>query len=416
MSTPQTTRESLIAEFTALVEGSPEVDRHDLFARLRRHVPIFHSSRLDAWVMTRYEDVKTVLSNDSLFQPPQQGAGASPFGRSFMQMSGREHSKKVGIVAREMRTQRAMRERLSEVVLQIAKSQATSLVMGEPMDLRERYATWVPLLAITALTDLPDAARFRDWYRTIVAGGSSSITNPGARDAAFRAREEVRAFLEPIIEARRLKPGNDLLSDLVTADYDGEPIPHEEIVSNIIFLLAAGVETTERVLTSVLRHVALDAEEWAWLKANYTDPEALSAFCAEALRVFPPVSANVRTALQDLEIAGIKIKAGEKAVALSVSGNHDENHFANPTHFDHNRFMGSSERQFTADGDILSFGDGTHHCVGSRLAKVEMAHALTEFLDRVARIEPVGNLPVGEGFIFHSPPRLPVILHPEELI
>jgi cytochrome P450 len=98
-----------------------------------------------------------------------------------------------------------------------------------------------------------------------------------------------------------------------------------------------------------------------------------------------------------------------------VSGNHDENHFANPTHFDHNRFMGSSERQFTAGGDILSFGDGTHHCVGSRLAKVEMAHALTEFLDRVARIEPVGNLPVGEGFIFHSPPRLPVILHPEKL-
>lgn len=78
MSTQQATRESLIAEFTAMVEGSPEVDRHDLFARLRRHMPIFHSSRLDAWVMTRYEDVKTVLSNDSLFQPLQQGAGASP--------------------------------------------------------------------------------------------------------------------------------------------------------------------------------------------------------------------------------------------------------------------------------------------------------------------------------------------------
>ena len=411
MATQTAANEHLIAEFNALVEGNPALDRHAIFARLRHSVPIFHSQRLDAWVVSRYADVKTVLSSDTQFQPPQQGAGASPFGRSFMQMSGREHSKKVGIVARDMRTQRAMRERLSEVVLQIAQNQALSLVMGEPLDLRERYATWVPLLAITALTDLPDAARFRDWYRTIVAGGSSSITNPGARDAAFKAREEVRAFLEPIIEARRLKPGNDLLSDLVTAEYEGAPIPHEEIVSNIIFLLAAGVETTERVLTSVLRHVALDTDEWAWLKANYTDPEALSAFCAEALRVFPPVSANVRTALQDVEMAGMTIKLGEKVVALSVSANHDEHHFANPTVFDHGRFMGSSERQFTAGGDILSFGDGTHHCVGSRLAKVEMAHALTEFLDRVARIEPVGDLPRGEGFIFHSPPKLPVILH-----
>ena len=406
------TEPALTAEFAALVDGNPRVDRHEVFARLRQDLPIFRSERLDAWVVSRYADVRTVLSSDSQFQPPQVGAGASAFGRSFMQMSGREHSKKVGIVAREIRTQRSMRERLNDVVLEIARNQAAALPIGEPTDLRERYATWVPLLAITALTDLPEAARFRDWYRTIVAGGSSSITNPGAREAAFKAREEVRMFLEPIIEQRRQKPGKDLLSDLVTADYEGQPIPHEEIVSNIIFLLAAGVETTERVLTSVLRHVALDVAQWEWLKTHYEDAESLSAFCAEALRVYPPVSANVRTALQEVDIAGVKIRPGEKVVALSVSGNYDEGHFPDARRFDHNRFMGSSDRQFTAGGDILSFGDGTHHCVGSRLAKVEMAHALTEFLNRVARIEPVGTLPPGEGFIFHSPPKLPVILHP----
>ena len=315
-------------------------------------------------------------------------------------------------MAREIRTQRSLRERLNDVVLEIARNQAAALPIGEPIDLREQYATWVPLLAITALTGLPEAARFRDWYATIVTGGSASITNPGAREAAFQAREEVRVFLEPIIEQRRLKPGNDLLSDLVTADYEGQPLPHEEIVSNVIFLLAAGVETTERVLTSVLRHVALDPAEWDWLKAHYADAESLSAFCAEALRVYPPVCAQVRTALQDVDIAGVTIKAGDKVVALSVSGNYDEGHFADAKRFDHERFMGTSERQFTAGGDILSFGDGIHHCVGSRLAKVEMAHALTEFLQRVDRIEPVGTLPPGEGFIFHSPPKLPVILHP----
>lgn len=412
MHTPHASGSALAAEFSAFVGGNSAIQRHDLFARLRQDLPIFHSDRIDAWVVSRYDDVKKVLSGASQFQPPQQGAGASAFGRSFMQMNGREHGKKIGVLAREMRSPRSLRERLNDVVREIAREQAAALPMGEPMELRERYAVWVPLLSITALTDLPEAARFRDWYRAIVAGSSSSITNPGAREGAFKAREEVRLFLEPIIDARRLSPGNDLLSDLVTAQYEGQPIPHEEIVSNIIFLLAAGVETTERVLTSVLRHVALDPAEWEWLKANYSDAESLAAFCAEALRVYPPVSANIRTALEPVEVAGVTIPAGEKVCALSVSGNYDNDHFADASRFDHNRFMGSSERQFTGGGDILSFGDGTHHCVGSRLAKVEMTHALTEFLARVGRIEADGVLPDGEGFIFHSPPALPVILHP----
>jgi len=412
MSTLTAAQENLVSRFSSVVEGKPEFPRHEFFAELRQDLPIFRSDLLDAWVVSRYDDVKYVLSSDSQFQPPQEGAGASAFGRSFMQMSGREHSKKIGIVGREIRSQRSLRERLSAIVFEIARHQAVSLRMGETMDLREHYAMWVPLLSITALTDLPEAARFRDWYRTIVAGSSSSITNPGARVAAAAAREEVRMFLEPIIEERRRNPGKDLLSDLVSAHYEGEPIPHEEIVSNIIFLLAAGVETTERVLTSVLRHVALDSAEWDWLKANYTDPESLSAFCAEALRFYPPVNANIRTVLEEVEIAGVKVRPGEKMCVLSVSGNHDPSHFPEASRFDHKRFMGASDRQFTAGGDILSFGGGIHHCVGVRLAKTEMEHALTAFLARVARIELVGAPPPAEGFIFHSPPSLPAILHP----
>lgn len=411
MSTPNANEHSLVAEFAALVEGRPETDRHDLFKRLRRDLPIFRSDRLDAWVVSRYDDVKTVLSNDDRFQPPQAGAGASAFGRSFMQMSGREHSKKIGVVGREIRSQRSLRERLIDIVQQIAREQGQALRMGEILDLREAYAMWVPLLAITALTDLPEAPRFRNWYRTIVAGSTSSIANPAARETAFKARAEVAEFLEPIIEARRKNPGKDLLSDLVLAEYEGAPIPHEEIVSNVIFLLAAGVETTERVLTHILRHVALNPAEWEWLKANYTDPESLSAFCAEALRFYPPVSANIRTVLQDVDIAGVTVRPGEKMCALSASGNHDDSHFPDASRFDHNRFLGASDRQFTAGGDILTFGGGIHHCVGVRLAKTEMEHALTEFLARVGRIELVGVPPPGEGFIFHSPPSLPAILH-----
>lgn len=400
----------LVDAFDAMVDGRPEVDRFAVLAALRKDLPLFFSDRLDAWVTTRHEHVRGVLADDARFEPPKQGAGAPAFGRSFLQMSGREHNKKVGIVAREMRSQRALRERLDGLVHQIARDKAAALPLDEPVDLREAYAMWVPLLAITELTGIHEAGKFRDWYRVIVAGGVSSISNPGAREAAFAAREEVARFLEPIIEERRRSPGNDLVSDLVTAEYEGAPLPHEEIVATVIFLLAAGVETTERVITSTLRHLALDPAEWEWLRANHSDPERMSAFNAEALRVYPPVNGTMRVALEDVELDGAPVKAGEKVVCLIVSGNRDHTVFPDPDRFDHDRFAGRGDIQFTGGGDILPFGAGSHHCAGSRLAQTEMAHAFTEIIARVRTIEPAGDLPPGEGFMLHSPPSLPVVL------
>jgi len=87
---------------------------------------------------------------------------------------------------------------------------------------------WIPLLAITELMAVEEAARFRDWYRTIAAGGVSSVADPSLREKGFQALAEVRAFLAPIIAERRAEPGDDLISDLVTASYDGEPLSEEE--------------------------------------------------------------------------------------------------------------------------------------------------------------------------------------------
>lgn len=100
MQTLTGSQQALVADFTALVDGRTGLERQAVFTRLRAELPMFRSDRLDAWVVSRHADIKTVLNSENLYQPPQAGAGASAFGRSFMQMSGREHSKKVGIVAR----------------------------------------------------------------------------------------------------------------------------------------------------------------------------------------------------------------------------------------------------------------------------------------------------------------------------
>jgi pulcherriminic acid synthase len=315
-------------------------------------------------------------------------------------------------VAREIRTPRSVKDHLDGMMDRIATEQVAGLPFHTEVDLRSTYDMWVPLLAITELMDIDEAPRFQEWYHAIAAGGVSSISNPAAREAALIARDEVREFLAPIIAERRASPGNDLLSQLVQAEYEGEPLPAEEISAAVVFLLTAGVETTERVLTSVFRHLALDPEAWDEACSRRHDRVALSALAAEALRIFPPVQGLVREARGDEEVGGVLVKHGERVVPLLASGNRDEGQFSDPQRFEPNRFADNPTRQFGSAGEVLPFGAGPHHCTGSRLAEVEMVHAFEKLFNRVKRMRPVGDLPPSAGFILHSPPSLPLILEP----
>jgi cytochrome P450 len=406
-------RDELGSAFEAVVADRPDVDRDAVFTRLREERPIFFSERLSAWVLARYEQVHGVLADSARFEPLKEGPGAPIFGRSFLQMSGREHNKKAGIVAKRIRSPRALREEIDGLVAEIARRQGDELVFGEPIDLKERYAMWIPLLAITELMGVDEAPRFRDWYRAIAAGGVSSVADPSLRERGLKARDEVREFLEPIIEERRAHPGTDLISDLVGAEYDGEPLSHEEIAATVVFLLTAGVETTERVLTSTFKHLALDLDEWEALRERRDDAPALSAFSAEALRLYPPVNGLTRKVVETVELAGTEVPAGDKVLVLIASANRDETRFPDPQRFDRDRFADGPDRQFTSNGDVLPFGAGTHHCTGSRLAQSELVHGFGTFARRVASIEPAAaELPRAEGFILRSPPSLPVVLRP----
>jgi cytochrome P450 len=403
-------RATLIEDFNALMDQRPGVERNEVFARLREHLPVFFSERMSAWVVARHADVRSVLS-DSRFAPPKVGPGASMFGRSFLQMSGREHSKKVGIVAREMRSPRALKQRLEGLVEGIAARLVNDLPLGVPVDLRKAYASWLPLFAITELTGIHEATRFSSWYRALAAGGAPSISDPGAREAAAVARTELRAYLAPVIEERRRNPGRDLVSDLVRAQYDGAPLPDEEIVATVSFLLTAGVETTERVLTSALAHLLVDRAAWDDLRSHRHDADVLNAFSAESLRIYPPVTGSVREVLVPAELEGESLAVGDRILVLISAANRDPAKFAQAERFDRNRHAVRPERQFTASADILPFGAGEHLCTGSRLAQIEMLYGFSKFLDRIAWMEPVGEVPKGEGFFLHSPPSLPVILH-----
>jgi pulcherriminic acid synthase len=397
-------------EFDAVVAGDPTVDRHLVYARLREHRPIFFSKPLDSWVLTRYDDVRNVLQDDDKFLHLLEGRGAPIYGRSLLQWRGREHNKKAGPVVRRIRSPRAFKDGVDGMVRGVTVAVADRLPMDVPIDLKQSYTMWMPLLVITEVLDIHEGQRFRDWYHAIAQGGVTSISQPELREGAFQALAQLRELLEPIVEERRRNPGSDLVSELAVAEYDGEPFPFDEIVATVAFLLTAGVETTERVLASLFRHMALEPDQWEALRARREDPEFLLSLSAEALRYFPPVHGLTRGAATEVEFHGVTVKPGERLVTFLVSANRDEEHFDRPHEFDPDRWIGNAERQFVAGGKILPFGIGRHHCAGSRLAGTEMVHGIRELADRVARIEPDGELPPAEGLMLNSPTRLPVTL------
>lgn len=370
---------------------------------------MFHSPALDAWVLTRHADVRGVLADEARFATLTGGAGAPVYGPAILQWRGREHQRKGGIVAARLRSGRAVAT-FDAFVQATCERLASALAQRDDVvELKTEYAMWIPLLVIGELMDVEGAEKFRDWYHDISAGGVSSIGHPEKREQAFVALEKLSAFLEPIIAERREHPGDDLLSDLCTAPYDGEPLPFEQIRAMAAFLLTAGVETTERALSSLFTHLFADPDRWRRLRA---ERELLPSVLAETLRVYPPVHGVTRRALANVEIGGVDIPEGDRLLVLISSANRDEEVFEAPDEFRFERFASDAERQFTNAGSILPFGAGRHHCTGSQLARIEMLHGMAALLDCVAWAEfPDGTLPSDEGFLLRSPVAVPVVLH-----
>jgi pulcherriminic acid synthase len=399
-----------IEQFEAVVAGDPSVDRHVVYAHLRESSPIFFSKRLQAWVLTRYDDIRPVLEDEVAFYHLSKGPGAPIYGRSLLQWRGREHNKKAGPVVKRIRSPRSFTEGLEDTVRAVTVTIADRLAMDEPVDLKQTYTMWMPLLVITEILDIHEAQSFRGWYHAIAQGGVTSIGHPEFRERAFEALAGIHELLGPIVTERRANPGDDLVSDLASATYDGEPFPFEEIVATVAFLLTAGVETTERALASLFRHMALHPGEWTAVRERRHDDEFLLSLSAESLRVFPPVQGLTRGVAEAVEFHGVTVEADQRLMLLLASANRDERHFERSQELQPERWLGNAMRQFLTGGKVLPFGAGRHHGAGSRLAGVEMVHGIRELAERVGTIEPDGELPESEGFVLNSPMRLPVIL------
>jgi cytochrome P450 len=214
-------------------------------------------------------------------------------------------------------------------------------------------------------------------------------------DTGMVAAAELREYFKPILDDRRRKPADDLISSLAEAEVDGERLTDEEIFSFLLLILPAGVETTYRSSGNLLVALLTHPEH---LEAVRASRPALVHAIEEGLRWEPPITSLIRTATVDTSLGGVAIKAGDGINVSIASANRDPAKFDDPTTFNPNR-PGLSH---------MTFGYGPHICLGMHLARMESAVAIGMLLERLPglHLDPDAELPKIAGVAFRSPARV----------
>ncbi|GAA1284229.1 cytochrome P450 [Saccharothrix xinjiangensis] len=355
----------------------------------------------DCWLITRYEDVKTVLSDPRFSRAraagreevPRVTPEAAPAG-SMLSMDPPEHSRLRKLIARGFTSRRVreFRPRTQEIVDGLLDRVEQA---GPPADLVSSLALPLPVSVISQMLGVPteDHYRFRDFSATVLS------TTAHTREEVVAARAALEEYLGELADQRRREPGEDLMSALVAA-HDDDRLTDKELTQTGITLLVGGHESTASQFACSVYLLLERPERWALLR---DEPELVPSAVEELLRFIPLGSggAFARIATEDVELGGVLVRAGEAVVASTNSANRDDRVFDDPDVLDLGR----------EHNPHLAFGGGVHVCLGAQLARGELQVALTSLLARFPGLRlavPPEEVLWRQGSLLRSPVELPV--------
>ncbi len=238
---------------------------------------------------------------------------------------------------------------------------------GSPADLVERYARKLPLSVICELLGLPlaDRSKFIRW-----AGGFTRMTGPLGFLSVLPNILTMRRYLEDHIEAVRQRGGEGLIADIIRVERDGGQISRDEIVSMVFLLLVAGHETTTHLISGSVHELLKNPDLRDWLAQDWS---RVDLAVEEFLRFLSPVQfTKPRYVRKDIEIGGVKLKRGDKVMAMLAAANMDPQANPHPERLDLQR----------KPNRHLAFGTGVHFCLGHQLARLEGRSALKSLFQR----------------------------------
>ncbi|MEV4641764.1 cytochrome P450 [Actinoplanes sp. NPDC049548] len=344
-----------------------------LYARLRRTEPVTRV-RLpfgeDAWLATRYQDVRTVLGDPRFSRAASVGRDEprttpQQIGGGMLAMDPPDHSRLRRLVAKAFTARRV--EELRPATTAIANELVDA--MTPPADLVDHFATPLPVRVICRLLGVPhtDQDLFRTWSEAIV---STTSLSPQQIEEYIG---NLHAYMAGLIAQRRVTPTDDLIGALVQArDDDNDRLTEQEMVELAAGLLAAGHETTVTQIPNFVYVLLTNPAKLAELRA---DPELVPAAVEELLRYVPLGVSSVfaRYAVEDVELSGVLVKAGEPVLGSLSAANRDDAVFTDPEELDFAR----------ESNPHMGFGHGVHHCLGAQLARMELQVALHTLLTRL---------------------------------
>jgi len=383
MSTPPTTDGSdpagLDLADVALHVGT---DQAEVWRRLRDEHPLYWNPARDDdtpgfWAVTRHADVCAVYRDAATFTS-QRGnlltallrGGDTGAGQMIAVTDGPRHHAIRSLLAPSLGP-RAL-TRLAAKVTATTERLLDSAVARRDVDFAHDVAAHIPLTTICDLLGVPTDDRAFIQRQTSVALGSD---NPDQSPTEiWLARNEILLYFRELCGLRRRTPADDLVSVLANGRIDGEEISEDEVVLNCYSLILGGDETARLSMAGAVAAFAAWPEQWHRLQ---TGQAGLAAAVEEVLRWTTPALHAGRTARYDTDLHGRTIKAGDIVTVWNVAANFDEREFAEPGEFD----LGRKPNRH------VSFGYGTHFCLGASLARIELSALLAGLRDRVQRIE-----------------------------
>ncbi|MEU2831099.1 cytochrome P450 [Streptomyces lavendulae] len=368
-------------------------DPHAVYATLRAAGPVHRVALPDGspvWLVVREADVRAGLSDQRLSVDKKHSAtGFSGFSlppaldANLLNVGPEDHLRLRGLVARGFTPRHVdrLRDTVRAAVEERTGHLARRLDGGGEADLVAEFARPLPLRVIGALLDVPsgDRERFSGWISTMLT--------PGSREELVRAIGEVHRFLAGLVAERRARPGDDVLSDLITARDEGDRLTEEELVSLAFLILGAGSENVQHVISAGVLTLLDHPEQLARLRA---EPARMADAVEELLRYTSPNQTAIRRfPTEPVEIGGVRIPAGDTVLFALASAHRDPDRYPDPDRFDIDR----------ADKAHLALGHGMHYCLGAPLARLQLTLALGAVVDRFPGLRPARR---ADGLRWHS--------------
>jgi cytochrome P450 PksS len=359
-----------------------------LYREMREHDPVHWAESLQAWLITRHEDVTACFrdprlsaNRTQLFAEHQLGGLGTELVQDYLRVTSQMMLMRDG--ADHARLRRQANTGFTSPVLDgwrptirsIVESLLDAVQARRRMDVAVELSEPLPSLVLTRLFDIPaeDHDRFQQWANPVATFFGAAVGD--VRTAALQANEgmaQISRYLTAALDARRKAPGNDLLSLLLRYQEAGR-MSTEELVANAVNILIAGHVTTIDQLSNGVNDLLTHPEQFQKLRAA---PRLLTSAVEEMLRFTPAVPFMHRIAVEDIELRGRTLRKGQLVFLGIAAANRDPAVFADPERFDITR----------EPNRHVAFAFGPHLCLGAGLARRELEIALEALLRRMPEL------------------------------